>query len=73
MVNARPSQFENRIGGALGGLFFGDFGPNPNNLGVQGLDSLFQFGDRQGVEIFADNHASWLLGQVFQFHNASLP
>ncbi len=60
MVNSVNLVFEEGVGGVAAGLFFGNFGLQALDLGLQRLNPLFQFGHGNGIEIFADNHVGWL-------------
>ena len=67
MVNGVNLVSKEGVGGVAAGLFFGDFGLQADDLGVQSLNPLFQFGYGNGIEIFADNHVGrffWCVVEV---------
>ena len=68
MVNAVNLVSKESVGGAAAGLFFGDFGLETHDLGLQSLNAMFQFGHRNCIEIFADNHVGGLFWCVFEVH-----
>ena len=68
MVNAVNLVSKESVGGAAAGLFLVDFGPEADDLGLQSLNPLFQFGYGNGIEIFADNHVGGLFWRVFEVH-----
>ena len=70
MVNSVNLIFEEGVGGVAARVFFGNFGPEAFNLGLQRLNPLFQFGYGNGIEIFADNHVGWLFWCVFEVHGS---
>jgi NADPH2:quinone reductase len=68
MVNAVNLISEESIGGVAAGLFFGNFGLEARNLGLQSLNPLFQFGHGNCIKIFADNHVGRLFRFVVEVH-----
>jgi NADPH2:quinone reductase len=69
-VNAVNLVFEESVGGVAACLFFGDFGPETHDLGLQSLNALFQFGYGNGIEIFTDNHAGGLFWCIVKVHGS---
>ena len=68
MVNAVNLISKESVGGAAACLFFGNFGLETDDLGLQSLNPLFQFGHGNRIKIFADNHVGWLFRFVIEVH-----
>jgi hypothetical protein len=68
MVNAANSTPKKCVCSGLAGLFFGNFGAQAVDFRVQSLNPLFQFGYRDRIKVFSDNHVGRFFWGVVDVH-----
>jgi hypothetical protein len=71
MVNGINLFSEKCVSGCQAGVFPHNFSPYSDNLGVQSLNAMFQFGNGNRIQVLADNHVGWFLWCFIKVHGGS--